>query len=143
MGASHFSGPVVSTAGFTGDLTGNITGNTTVSTNLTAGNIAVTANLTAANVNVTTNVNAATGNLTGVLWARSATAVPANTSAVAGLQMSSSNVGIYFGTGVTPAVAAAAGSLYINTGASAVNTRVYVQGAAGTAGSWIALVTVS
>jgi hypothetical protein len=50
MASTHFSGPVVSTNGFTGNITGNVTGNIT-------GN--VTGNITG---NVTGNV---TGNITG------------------------------------------------------------------------------
>jgi hypothetical protein len=70
MAATHFSGPVVSAAGFTGAVTGNITGDITgnVTGNVTGdvtGNVTgdVTGNLTG---NVTGNVTGdITGNMTG------------------------------------------------------------------------------
>lgn len=63
----------------------------------------------------------------GAMTILNATAVPAGGTAGAGLKMSStSNLGLFFGSGA-PTLSAAQGSLYINTTGSTTATRLYVN----------------
>lgn len=63
----------------------------------------------------------------GAVVAASGTAVPAGGSATVGLKMSStSNLGVYAGSGV-PTMAAAKGSLYLRTDGSSTSTRAYIN----------------
>lgn len=63
----------------------------------------------------------------GAVTAYSGTAVPAGGSAGVGVKMSStSNLGVFFGSGA-PTLAAAQGSLYLRTDGSSTSTRLYVN----------------
>jgi hypothetical protein len=63
----------------------------------------------------------------GSIHAHSGTAVPAGGTAGAGLKLSStSNLGVFFGSGA-PTLSAAQGSLYIRTDGSSTSTRLYVN----------------
>jgi hypothetical protein len=63
-----------------------------------------------------------------LLTSRSATATPAAASAVAGLSMGSSAIGVYWGTGdPAAALTAAKGSVYIRTDGSSSSTRMYIN----------------
>lgn len=63
----------------------------------------------------------------GAMTILDATAVPAGGTAGAGYKLSStSNLGIFFGSGA-PTLAAAQGSLYIRTDGSSTSTRLYVN----------------
>lgn len=120
--ATHSSG--ILTVG-TGDLRV-----TTAGTN-TASVVTVDGTQTLANKTLTTPViGAATGTsliATGILTARSATATPAAASAVAGLTMGSSAIGIYWGTGdPNTALSGAQGSVYFRTDGGA-NSRIYMN----------------
>ena len=100
--------------------------------------VSVTGNVTGGNVLATTISNAAshtgglvsvTGNVTANGSSRilSGTAPAAGGTAGAGMLMSSTaNLGVFFGTG-TPTIAAAQGSLYINTTAATTTTRLYIN----------------
>jgi hypothetical protein len=46
------------------------------------------------------------------------------------------NFGIYWGSGA-PSVVAAQGSIYLRSDATGATSRLYVQGAAATAASWV------
>lgn len=71
----------------------------------------------------------------------SATAVPAGGTAGTGMKMSStSNLGVFFGSGV-PTLAAAQGSLYMRTDGSSTSTRLYVNSNGST--TWVAVTTAS
>lgn len=64
---------------------------------------------------------------TGAVSAYTGTAVPAGGTAGAGFKLSStSNLGVFFGSGA-PTLAAAQGSLYIRTDGSSTSTRLYVN----------------
>ena len=64
---------------------------------------------------------------TGGVTIYSGTAVPAGGTAGSGLKMSStSNLGVFFGSG-SPTLSAAQGSLYINTTGNSTSTRLYVN----------------
>jgi hypothetical protein len=125
--------------------TANITGGNI----LTGGLISSTGNITGGNVLGGANVNATThtgttaslsGNITGgnVLSAAvvsavgaatilSGTVVPAGGTTGAGYKMSSTtNLGIFFGTGA-PTLSAAQGSLYLRTDGSSTTTRMYIN----------------
>jgi hypothetical protein len=84
--------------------------------------VSVTGNATANNL-VSSSMISATGNvriLTGL-------APPVGGTVGAGLLMSSTtNLGVFFGSGA-PTLAAARGSLYINTSATTSTTRLYVN----------------
>jgi hypothetical protein len=71
----------------------------------------------------------------------SGTSVPAGGTAGAGLKMSSTtNLGVFFGSGV-PTLSAAKGSLYLRTDGSTTNDRMYVNTNSST--SWTAVTTAS
>ena len=84
--------------------------------------VSVTGNATANNL-ISSSMISATGNvriLTGL-------APPVGGTVGAGLLMSSTtNLGVFFGSGA-PTLAAAKGSLYINTSATTTTTRLYVN----------------
>jgi len=149
----------------TGNITGgNILGGANVNaTTHTGATVSVTGNITGgnilggANVNATTHTGATvsvTGNITGGNIISSAvissagnarilsgTAVPAGGTAGAGYLMSSTtNLGVFFGSGA-PALSAAQGSLYLRTDGSSTSTRMYVN----TTGStiWTAVTTAA
>jgi len=64
---------------------------------------------------------------TGAVSAYTGTAVPAGGTAGVGFKLSStSNLGVFFGSGA-PTLAAAQGSLYIRTDGSSTSTRLYVN----------------
>jgi hypothetical protein len=110
-----------------------------------------------ANVNATTHTGATvsvTGNITGGNIISSAvissagnarilsgTAVSAGGTAGAGYLMSSTtNLGVFFGSGV-PTLSAAQGSLYLRTDGSSTSTRMYVNTNGST--TWTAVTTVA
>jgi hypothetical protein len=112
------------------NLTINAKGAGTVTINGTAtGNIVMGRAVTGVSTSVT-----------GLVTSRSATATPAAASAVAGLSMGSSAIGIYWGTGdPATALTAAKGSVYIRTDGSSVSTRMYINTDGVTA--WTAVTT--
>ena len=78
-------------------------------------------------VNVTGALTAASVAATGAVSAYTGTAVPAGGTAGVGVKVSStSNLGVFFGSGA-PTLAAAQGSLYLRTDGSSVSTRLYVN----------------
>jgi hypothetical protein len=78
---------------------------------------------------------------TGPAQILSATAVPAGGTAGAGYKFSStSNLGVFFGSGA-PTLAAAQGSLYLRTDGSSTSTRLYVNSNGST--TWVAVTTAS
>lgn len=78
---------------------------------------------------------------TGSVIAHNATAIPAGGTAGAGLRVSStSNFGIFFGSGA-PTLSAAKGSLYLCSNGSTTNDRLYVNTNGGT--TWTAVTTVA
>jgi hypothetical protein len=89
-------------------------------------------------------IGAATGtsvSLTDAAQILSATSVPAGGTAGAGYKFSStSNLGVFFGSGV-PTLAAAQGSLYLRTDGSSTSTRLYVNSNGST--TWVAVTTAS
>ena len=126
--------------GTTVSVTGNITGgniigivaagsNTiTTSGNITGGNIltgglvSATANVTGGNIRTGGQVSA-----TGNALFLAGTSVPVGGTAGAGIMMSSTtNLGVFFGSGA-PTIAAAQGSLYLRTDGSSTSTRLYVN----------------
>jgi hypothetical protein len=86
------------------------------------------------------NANATTGNTTatGYFRAMSATGVPAGGSADQGLEMFSSGIGLFAGSGA-PTLSAPKGSIYLRTDGNTTNNRGYI--ATDSAGSWTALTT--
>lgn len=63
----------------------------------------------------------------GTVAVQASTAVPAGGTAGVGLTFSStSNLGLFFGSGA-PTLAAAQGSLYVRTDGSSTSTRLYVN----------------
>jgi len=81
-------------------------------------------------VMTTPSIDVATGtsvSVTGTLAAYNATAVPAGGTTGTGIKVSStSNLGVFFGSGV-PTLSAAQGSLYIRTDGSSTSTRMYIN----------------
>ena len=129
----------------TGNITGgNIlngglissTGNSTAANYLTAGLISATSNITGGNI-ISSAVISSAGNARIL----SGTAVPAGGTAGAGYLMSSTtNLGVFFGSGA-PALSAAQGSLYLRTDGSSTSTRMYVNTNGST--TWTAVTTVA
>lgn len=98
--------------------TGNITGGNI----LTGGLVSATANITGGNIRTGGQVSA-----TGNALFLAGTAVPVGGTAGAGIMMSSTtNLGVFFGSGA-PTIAAAQGSLYLRTDGSSTSTRLYVN----------------
>lgn len=78
---------------------------------------------------------------TGSVSAHTGTAIPAGGTAGAGLLVSStSNFGIFFGSGA-PSLSAAKGSLYLRSDGSTTNNRAYINTDGGT--TWTALTTAA
>lgn len=79
---------------------------------------------------VTPVIGAATGTsvaLTGGATLYNATAVPAGGTTGSGIKLSStSNLGVFFGSGL-PTLSAAQGSLYLRTDGSSTTTRMYIN----------------
>jgi hypothetical protein len=97
---------------------GNITGGNI----LTGGLVSATANVTGGNIRTGGQVSA-----TGNALFLAGTAVPVGGTAGAGIMMSSTtNLGVFFGSGA-PTIAAAQGSLYLRTDGSSTSTRLYVN----------------
>lgn len=77
----------------------------------------------------------------GSVQACAGTAVPAGGTAGVGLKVSTtSNLGIFFGSGA-PSLSAAQGSLYIRTDGSSSSTRLYVNSTGST--TWVAFTSAS
>lgn len=77
----------------------------------------------------------------GAMTILNATAVPAGGTAGAGYKLSStSNLGVFFGSGV-PTLSAAKGSLYLCTDGSSTSTRMFVNSSGST--TWVAVTTAS
>lgn len=75
------------------------------------------------------------------ILAHSGTAIPAGGTAGAGLRVSStSNFGVFFGSGA-PTLAAAKGSIYLRSDGSATNNRAYINTDGGT--TWTAITTAA
>lgn len=98
---------------------------------------------------MTATILAATGAITagttvtagGSITAKNATAIPAGGTAGAGLMVSSTtNFGVFFGSGV-PSLSAAKGSLYLRSDGTTTNNRAYVNTDSGT--TWTALTTAA
>lgn len=82
-----------------------------------------------------------TVNSTLPIHALSTTAIPAGGTAGSGFRLSStSNFGIFFGSGV-PSLAAAQGSLYLRSDGSTTSTRAYINTDGGT--TWTAITTAA
>jgi len=110
--------------------TGNITGGNI----LTSGQVSATANVTGGNIKTGGQVSA-----TGNALFLASTAVPVGGTAGAGIMMSStSQLGIFFGSGA-PTLAAAQGSLYLRTDGTSTSTRLYVNTTGST--SWTNVTT--
>jgi hypothetical protein len=108
---------------------------TAVATFSSAAGLSVTGNVTGGNIKTAGQVSA-----TGNALFLASTAVPVGGTAGAGIMMSSTaNLGVFFGSGA-PTIAAAQGSLYLNTAGSSTSTRLYVNTTGST--SWTAVTTV-
>lgn len=89
----------------------------------------------------TTGLSGSACTLTGSLTAHNATAIPAGGTAGAGLLVSStSNFGVFFGSGA-PTLSAAKGSLYLRSDGSSTSTRMYVNTDGAT--TWTAVTTAA
>lgn len=131
----------IRTAGLV-SVTGNITGGNVLgganvnATTHTGTTVSVTGNITGGNV-LSNAVISAVGNATIL----SGTAVPAGGTTGAGYKFSSTtNLGVFFGSGA-PTLSAAQGSLYLNTTGNSTSTRMYVN-TNGTTG-WTAVTTAT
>jgi hypothetical protein len=132
LATGNITGGNINTAGVV-SATGNINGGNVLTANVNAtihtgttvsvtGNITTIANLTGGNV-LSSAVVSAVGNATIL----GGTVVPAGGTTGAGYKMSSTtNLGIFFGTGA-PSLSAAQGSLYLRTDGSTTNNRLYVN----------------
>ena len=134
--AGNIYGGNIRTAGLI-SATGNITGgNIVVTAASTAASYSATGNITGGNI-ISSGVVSSTGNVRLL----AATAVPAGGTAGAGLLMSSTtNLGIFFGSGA-PTLTAAQGSLYLRTDGSSTATRMYVNTTGST--TWTAVTTAA
>ena len=140
--AGNVTGGNIRTAGLISAV-GNITSGPITVT----GNIALTANVIAGNLTTGSQVvalgNVTGGNIrtTGQILAQSATALPAGGAAGAGYLFSStSNFGVFFGSGA-PTLSAAKGSLYLRSDGSTTNNRMYVNTDGAT--TWTAVITAA
>jgi len=166
--AGNVYGGNIRTAGLisaTGNITGgniinsgasSVTGNITAGNLLTGGLISATGNITGGNIigTIASTTVSASGNITGGnvissgvvsssgnIRLLAATAVPAGGTAGAGLLMSSTtNLGVFFGSGA-PTLSAAQGSLYLRTDGSTTATRMYVNTTGST--TWTAVTTAA
>lgn len=101
----------------------SVTGAVTMASTLASGSQTITGTMSVS------GVSTLTGGLTSPAGAQfySATAVPAGGTAGLGIKFSStSNLGVFFGSGV-PTLAAAQGSLYVRTDGSSTSTRLYIN----------------
>ena len=117
------SSPTISSPTITGSL-GNISAGTiTASGAVTASStLAVTGNTT-----LTGSLTGSTISTSGQITMQSSTSPPSAGANTSGLLMSStSNFGIFFGSGA-PTFTAAQGSIYLNTSGSSTSTRLYVN----------------
>lgn len=138
LGGTKYVDLAANLAAFTGAITASttITAATSVKAPLfdTATAVAMTIGTTASSVTITpattiTGLLTATGGITSVAGAQfySGTAVPAGGTAGSGVKFSStSNLGIFFGSGA-PTLAAAQGSVYVRTDGSSTSTRLYIN----------------
>lgn len=102
----------------------------------TGGLVSATGNITGGNV-ISSGVVSSVGNIRLL----AATSVPAGGTAGAGLLMSSTtNLGVFFGSGA-PTLSAAQGSLYLRTDGSTTATRMYVNTSGST--TWTAVTTAA
>lgn len=93
-----------------------------VTGNIATGSLSTTGTVGAASLSATSGVSAG-----GAVTAYSGTAVPAGGTAGVGVKMSSTtNLGVFFGSGA-PTLSAAQGSLYLRTDGSSTSTRLYVN----------------
>jgi len=101
---------------------GNVGGNFVLGNTVLGSIITSAGNLTGANILTNGSISA-----NGELQILAATSVPVGGTAGAGLKMSSTaNLGIFFGSG-TPTLAAAQGSLYLNTTGNSTSNRMYIN----------------
>jgi hypothetical protein len=112
--------------------TGNVTGGNVT----TGGLVSATGNITGGNI-ISSAVISSAGNARIL----SGTAVPAGGTAGAGYLMSSTtNLGVFFGTGA-PTLSAAKGSLYLRSDGTTTNDRMYVNTDGAT--TWTAVITAA
>jgi hypothetical protein len=112
--------------------TGNVTGGNVT----TGGLVSATGNVTGGNI-ISSAVISSAGNARIL----SGTAVPAGGTAGAGYLMSSTtNLGVFFGTGA-PTLSAAKGSLYLRSDGTTTNDRMYVNTDGAT--TWTAVITAA
>jgi len=115
--------------------TGNITGGNIIGT-IASTTVSASGNITGGNV-ISSGVVSSSGNIRLL----AATSVPAGGTAGAGLLMSSTtNLGVFFGSGA-PTLSAAQGSLYLRTDGSTTATRMYVNTTGST--TWTAVTTAA
>jgi hypothetical protein len=138
---ANITGGNILTAGLlsaTGNITGgNVLGGANVNAVLHTGTtISVTANITGGNI-----LSGAVVSAVGAATILSGTAVPVGGTAGAGYKMSSTtNLGIFFGSGA-PTLIAAQGSLYMRTDGSSTSDRMYVN--TDGASNWTSVTTAS
>ena len=137
-GASSVTGNITAGNLLTGGLisaTGNITGGNIIGT-IASTTVSASGNITGGNV-ISSGVVSSSGNIRLL----AATSVPAGGTAGAGLLMSSTtNLGVFFGSGA-PTLSAAQGSLYLRTDGSTTATRMYVNTTGST--TWTAVTTAA
>ena len=106
-----------------------------------SGDYASGANFTAQVSALTETLGAASVQSAGAVTAFSATAIPAGGTTGSGLKVSStSNFGIFFGSGA-PTLSAAKGSLYLRSDGSSTSTRAYINTDGAT--TWTAITTAA
>jgi len=126
---------ITSTANITGGniLTGGLV---SVTGNITGGNIVTGGNVTGVNL-----LSSAVISAVGAATILSGTAVPAGGTTGSGYKFSSTtNLGVFFGSGV-PTLSAAQGSLYLRTDGSSTSTRMYINTNGAT--TWTAVTTAA
>jgi len=126
---------ITSTANITGGniLTGGLV---SVTGNITGGNIVTGGNVTGINL-----LSSAVISAVGAATILSGTAVPAGGTTGSGYKFSSTtNLGVFFGSGV-PTLSAAQGSLYLRTDGSSTSTRMYINTNGAT--TWTAVTTAA
>jgi len=116
----------------------NLNGSTSGFAQLSVSSTGGTLFLGAGNVTIDGSGNLSTA---GFGTIANATAIPAGGTAGAGYKFSStSNFGVFFGSGV-PTLSAAKGSLYLRSDGSSASTRAYINSDG--AASWVAITTAS